>query len=117
MGCGPMPFSAKESESAYFTVPSSCLKRRFPYIEKPWLQILYRGFVPGPHFSFATIKRDCYEEHWTQGWRQEFSDGGLTLPTSGLKHGFQGTINTKTLRKIRFSPSEEGLACSEERGL
>ena len=23
-----------------------------------------------------------------QGWRQKFSDGGLTLPTRGLKYGF-----------------------------
>ena len=34
-----------------------------------------------------------------QGWRQEFSDGGLTLQTRGLKYGFQGTINAKILRK------------------
>ena len=35
-------------------------------------------------------------------WRQEFSDGGLILPTRGLKYGFQGTINAKNLRKIAF---------------
>ena len=34
-----------------------------------------------------------------QGWRQEFSYGGLTLPTRGLKYGFQGTSNTKNLVK------------------
>ena len=50
-----------------------------------------------------------------QGWRQEFSDGGLTLPTRGLKCGFQGTINAKNLRKNRFSPSDGGLACSDGR--
>ena len=49
-----------------------------------------------------------------QGWRQEFSDGGLTLPTRELKYGFQGTINAKILRKNRFSPSDGGLACSDE---
>ena len=48
-----------------------------------------------------------------QGWGQEFSDGGLTLPTRGLKYGFQGTINTKNLRQNRFSPSDGGLACSD----
>ena len=43
-----------------------------------------------------------------QGWRQEFSDGGLTLPMRGLKYGFQGTINAKNLRKNRFLPSDGG---------
>ena len=37
-----------------------------------------------------------------EGWRQEFSDGGLTLPARGLKHDFQGTMNAKILRKIAF---------------
>ena len=41
-----------------------------------------------------------------QGWRQEFSDEGLILPTRGLKYSFQGTINAKNLRKNRFSPSD-----------
>ena len=49
-----------------------------------------------------------------QGWRQELSDGGLTLPTRGLKYGFQGTINAKNLPKNRFSPSDGGLAFSNE---
>ena len=40
-----------------------------------------------------------------QGWHQEFSDGGLTLLTRGLKYGFQGTINAKDLQKNCFSPS------------
>ena len=48
-----------------------------------------------------------------QGWRQDFSDGGLTLPTRGLKYGFQGTINAKNLRKNCVSPSDGGLACSD----
>ena len=48
-----------------------------------------------------------------QGWRQEFSNGGLTLPTSWLKYGFQGTINARNLRKNRVSPSDGGLACSD----
>ena len=43
-----------------------------------------------------------------QGWRQEFFDGGLTLPTRGLKYGFQGNINTKNLQNNRFSPSDGG---------
>ena len=45
-----------------------------------------------------------------QGWRQEFSYGGLTLPTRGLKYGFQSTINAKYLRKNRFSPSDGGTS-------
>ena len=48
-----------------------------------------------------------------QGWHQEFSDGGLTLPMRGLKYGLQGTINAKNLRKNCFSRSEGGLACSD----
>ena len=48
------------------------------------------------------------------GWRQEFSDGGLTLSTRGLKYGFQGTINAKNLQKNRFSPSDGGLPCSDK---
>ena len=39
--------------------------------------------------------------------------GGLTLPTRGLKYGFQGTINAKNLRKNRFHLPMEGLACSD----
>ena len=48
-----------------------------------------------------------------QGWRQEFSDGGLTLPTRGLKYGFYGTINAKNLRKNHVLPFDGGLACSD----
>ena len=48
-----------------------------------------------------------------QGWRQEFSDGGLNLPTRGLKYGFLGTINAKNLQKIAFHLPTEGLACSD----
>ena len=43
-----------------------------------------------------------------EGWRQEFSDGGLTLPARGLKYGFQGILNAKNLRKNRLSPSDGG---------
>ena len=43
-----------------------------------------------------------------QGWRQEFSDGGLTLLKRGLRYGSQGTINTKNIRKNHCSPSDEG---------
>ena len=48
-----------------------------------------------------------------QRWRQEFSDGGLTLPTRGLKYGFHGTINAKNLGKNCFSHSDGLLACSD----
>ena len=51
-----------------------------------------------------------------QGWRQEFSDGGLTPPTKDFKYGFQGTTNAKNLGKNHFLPFDRGLACSE-RGL
>ena len=46
--------------------------------------------------------------HLWQGWRPEFPTGGLTLPTRGLKYGFNGTKNATNLRKNRCSPSDEG---------
>ena len=46
-----------------------------------------------------------------RGVARNFPTEGLTLPTRGLKYGFQGTINAKNLRKIRVSPSDGGLAC------
>ena len=49
-----------------------------------------------------------------QWWRQEFSDGGLTLPTRGIKYNLQGAINAKNVRKNRVSPSDGGLGCSNE---
>ena len=38
----------------------------------------------------------------TRGGARNFPTGGLTLPTMGLKYGFQSTINAKNLRKIAF---------------
>ena len=38
----------------------------------------------------------------TRGGARNFPTGGLTLPTRGLKYGFQGTINAKNLPKIAF---------------
>ena len=48
-----------------------------------------------------------------QGWRQEFSERGLTLPMRGLKYGFQGIVNAKNLRQNSSSLSDGGLACSD----
>ena len=45
-----------------------------------------------------------------QGWNQEFSDGGLTLPTGGLKYGFQGTINAKISEKLAFHLPTKGYS-------
>ena len=45
-----------------------------------------------------------------QRWRREFSGGGLTLLTRGLKYSFQNTTNAKNLRKNRFSPSDGGYS-------
>ena len=39
---------------------------------------------------------------------------GLTLPTKGLKYGFQGTINAKNIRKITFHLLTGRLACSDQ---
>jgi len=49
-----------------------------------------------------------------QGWRQEFSDGWLTLVTRGLKWSFPGTINTKS-QKDCFSSSSVLLFIHEYR--
>ena len=40
------------------------------------------------------------------GWRQEFSDEGMALPTRGLKYGFHSTLLVRNLQKSRFSPSD-----------
>ena len=37
-----------------------------------------------------------------QEWCQEFSNGGMTHPTGGLKYRLQGTINVKNLQKMAF---------------
>ena len=44
----------------------------------------------------------------SRGGARNFPTGRLTLLTRGLKYGFQRTINTKNLRKSRFSPCEGG---------
>ena len=44
----------------------------------------------------------------TRGEARNFPTGGLTLSTRGLKYSFQGTINAKTHRHNRFSPSDGG---------
>ena len=45
--------------------------------------------------------------HSESGVAPGISNGGLTLPTRGLKYGFQGTINVKN-----HLPTV-GLACSD----
>ena len=37
-----------------------------------------------------------------RGGARNFRTGELTLPTMGLKYGFQGTINARNLQKIAF---------------
>ena len=54
-----------------------------------------------------------YSVTGARGGTRNFPTGGLTLPTRGLKYGFQGTVNAKILRKNRFSPSDGGLAYSD----
>ena len=46
----------------------------------------------------------------SRGGARNFPTGRLTLPTRGLKYGFQRTINAKHLRKSRFSPSDGGAS-------
>ena len=43
-----------------------------------------------------------------RGDARNFPTGGLILPTRELKHGFQGTINAKTLRKVAFQLPKGG---------
>ena len=43
-----------------------------------------------------------------RGGARNFPTGGLTLPTRGLTHGLQGSVNAKNLRRNRFSPSYGG---------
>ena len=57
------------------------------------------------------VARTSYGNIPYQGWRQEFSDRGMTLPTRGLKYDFQGIVNAKSLRQNSFSPSDRGLEC------
>ena len=64
-----------------------------------------------------TTRRRILTIDCSQGWCQEVSDRGLTLPTRGLKYGFQGTINAKNIRKSHCSPSNWGLACFDGGGL
>ena len=39
-----------------------------------------------------------------------FPTGGLTLPTRGLKNGFQGIVNANNFRQNSFSPSDGGAS-------
>ena len=68
-------------------------------------------------YCWAMLFQICLEKEMLaelsvrcQGWRQEFSDGGL-------KYGFQGAINAKNLQKIAFHLPMGGLACSDGGGL
>ena len=45
-----------------------------------------------------------------RGGARNFPTGGLTLPTKGLKYGFQVIVNAKNLRQNSFSPSNEGAS-------
>ena len=81
------------------------------------LSFLRRGdYMPGRRCHVLCAEQTPILENnimKSQGWRQEFSDGGLIRPTRGLKYSFQGTINAKNLRKNCFPPSDGGLACSD----
>ena len=54
-----------------------------------------------------------YHDGSIQGWRQEFSNGGLTLPMRGLKILFLGYFHCQKYPKNSFSPSDRGLTCSD----
>ena len=48
---------------------------------------------------------------------QTLFNQGLTLPTRGLRYGFQGIVNAKNLRENSFSPSDGGLASSDREAI
>ena len=54
--------------------------------------------------------------YYTGGGARNLRRGGMTLPTRGLKYGFQSVVNAKNLRQNSFSPFDGRLACSD-RGL
>ena len=81
-------------------IPHRCVKSRD---RVRILVLLFLCLKHRPGYGLVTIL--C-----CQGWLQEFSDGGLTLPTKGLKCGFTSNINST---KNRFSPSDGGLTCSD----
>ena len=49
----------------------------------------------------------------SRGGARNFPTGGLTLPTMGLKYGFQGVVNAKNFRQNSFPLSDGGSACSD----
>ena len=65
-------------------------------------------------YTFSPASMSFQFSKFVQGWRKEFSDGGADSSDEGAKICFQGTINAINLRKNRFSPSDEGLACFDE---
>ena len=50
----------------------------------------------------------CNKRYQSRGGARNFPTGVLTLPTRGLKYGFQGIVNAKNLRQNSFSPSDGG---------
>ena len=51
-----------------------------------------------------------YQFYSDQGWRQEFSDGGMTLPIKGAKILFLGYFHCQKSPKNSFSPSDRGAS-------
>ena len=55
----------------------------------PWARFLKK--------AHSVLQSAFSNQKSEQRWRQEFSNGGLTLPMSGLKYDFQGTVNAKNI--------------------
>ena len=72
--------------------------------------VVFNRCSTAPWSSASTVR--CFRQ---TGVAPGIFRRGLTLPTRGLKYGFQGTINAKNLRKNRLSPSD-GVASMLRRG-
>ena len=51
------------------------------------------------------MQKDKLSDNKSRGGARNFPTGGLTLPTRGLKYGFQGNVNAESFRQNSFSPS------------
>ena len=85
-----------------------CLLKESPWPTSNRLK-MYLNSIPlsGNFFNPAQllvgINRSVNTEKCSkQGWRQEISDGGLNLPTRGLKYCFGFTFTAKNLRRKVF---------------
>ena len=56
------------------------------------------------------VMSESHSDILGRGGARNFPTGGLTLPTRGLKYGFQGIVNAKNFLQNSFSPSDVGAS-------